>query len=134
MALLAVGVLTPRPAQATCGNYVVKGSGATADLQWLLQYGTPGEAHPFSVADPAPAAPRERPGRCEGPSCSRRDGLPTTTGLVGVVRAAHWAILVIPPGTDFAGAMPHAGGEGDATPLHRPGTIFHPPRPAHFVG
>jgi hypothetical protein len=111
--ILAVVLLAPGQATASCGDYVAWG---------------PDQA----THHPTPAEP-DRP--CTGPSCSQAPHVPLTPVPPAPVRPAQeWgdfgALLGFePPGHTTALAEPAA-----ARPVRRPSDVYHPPRPPAFPG
>lgn len=132
--LLAAGLLVPGTARAGCTHphVAVKSVEMTGDLSLLRGFGSVAPSSSVEADAPVPASPKEYPGRCHGPSCSKREGVPPPSPSVVDVRAVQWAVLAILPGSDDPNILSSSGDNDSVRPVHEPRAIFHPPRP-HFA-
>ena len=120
---IAVAVLcAPGRAAATCGDYLhVGGDQPAADVN--KPAGDHGSQHQQNTPRPP----------CDGPSCSGKSGTPVAPLSAPVTdpgASKQWAARGGAEADGGGGTRWSAPISSDSSPIHVPGSIFHPPRAA----
>lgn len=129
LALAALAVIAPTPAQAGCKGHAVAltpGPGfAGLDELWnagaLADLDQPGPTWPIPIDAPAP---------CSGAFCSGSPAVPVAPSVAPIEDLGSWAILIDRPDACELSSQPLPFDESQLLPSSAGLSVFHPPRSA----
>ena len=128
LVLLALGVLVPRSAEASCSHLAISAAQRSlvgSDLGVIDRVELVGN---FAENAPLEAPSEHKP--CSGAFCSGQPGVPLSTVISDTPPSDSWAIVVAPQYVLLPDGNIIQHDDDEIRPIHEGAAIFHPPRPS----